>query len=144
VEPHTARNLRPAAKESARRIAERLHPLFPDATTVTAIFSATWSKLDDGGMAEVASRLAPGLLSLPRQEAAERIYLICLDALATLLQGALLEHGASVEESFGESSLQLRFDDERVDVMAEVLLLAKDPDAGRKAVNRWAERLKAA
>jgi len=37
----------------------------------------------------------------------------------------------------------LRFGDERVDVMAEVLLLAKDPAAGRTAVSRWIERLQA-
>ena len=134
----------PAAKESARRMAERLHPLFPNATTMTQMFSAVWRRLDDGGMADVAERLAPGLLSLPREEAARRIHLICLDALATVLQGALLECGANVEESFGESSLVLRFGDERVDVMAEVRLLAKDPDAGRSAVNRWAERLNVA
>ena len=30
----------PTAKESARHIAERLHPLFPNATTMTQMFSA--------------------------------------------------------------------------------------------------------
>ena len=62
-------------------------------------------------MVDVAARLAPGVLSPPREDAAQRTYLICLDALATVLQGALLECGASVEESFGESSLALRFGD---------------------------------
>jgi len=91
-------------------------------------------------MVDVAARLAPGLLSLPREEAAQRLYLICLDALATVLQGALLERGAKVEESFGESSLVLRFGDERIDVMAEYGAWRKipEPAAARSTVGQSA------
>lgn len=133
----------PAAREAARRAAERLHPLFPAATTLGAMFAAAWRGLEAGKMVDVAVKLDPAIGRMPRAQAQRAVTRLCGELLATLLQGALLERGASMEDSLGEPSLVLRLGDERV-VPEDVLrLLATDLQAGRAEMNRWAQRLEA-
>lgn len=130
----------PAAKEAARRAAERLHPLFPEATTLGAIFAATWRGLEGGRAVPIVLRLHPGLANMPSHEAEPMALRMCHEVLATLLQGALLERGATIEDTLG-APLALRLGQERV-VPAELFgLLATDGAAARAAFEYWAATL---
>jgi Zn-dependent protease with chaperone function len=134
----------PAAKEGARRTAERLHPLFPSAATFGAMFAAVWRGLEGGKMADIALRMDPGLARMPRYQAERAATRLYGELIATLLQGALLERGAFFEDSVGEPALVLRLGDERV-VPAEILQrLAVDGHAGRLELESWAKRLESA
>jgi Zn-dependent protease with chaperone function len=131
----------PAAREAARRLAERLHPMFPKATTMASMFASVWGALETGKMVEIALRLHPGLASMPRAEGERGAVRLSGEALSVLLQGALIERGAVFEDSLGASSLVLRYEEERV-VPAELLrLLAQDLPAGRTALDAWVKRL---
>ncbi len=130
----------PAALEAARRACERLHPLFPQAATIGAMFAQVWRGLESGRATEVALRLNPGLGQMPQQHGERLAVLQCGELLATLLRGAALERGAIVEDSLGEPELILRLGDERVAAGEHLRLLATDPPAGRAALDRWAGR----
>ncbi|HEX8790888.1 MAG TPA: hypothetical protein VF765_08035 [Polyangiaceae bacterium] len=133
----------PAAREAARRAAERLHPLFPEATTVGAIFAATWQGLETGRTVPIVLRLHPGLAHMPSHEAERAAMRLCHELLSTLLQGALLERGAMIEDRLG-APLALRLGEERV-VPAELMaLLTTDGGAARAAFEYWARRVASA
>jgi heat shock protein HtpX len=134
----------PAAKEAARRAAERLHALMPEAATLGAMFAAVWRALDSGDATALALRLEPALARLHPKQARERASAICADVLGTLLQGALLERGAVTLESFGEASLTLELGDERFNATDALALLASDREAGRQRFAAWAARFEAA
>jgi Zn-dependent protease with chaperone function len=134
----------PAAREAARRAAERLHPLFPEATSLGAMFAAVWRELDRGSMAQVALRLDPGLGQMPRDDGERAATRLCGELLATLMQGALLERGAVMQDSLGEEDLVLRAGEERVAPGELLRLLATDGKAGRAAFESWAARLEGA
>jgi len=130
----------PAAREAARRAAERLHSLFPDATTLGAIFVATWRGLESGKTVPIVLRLHPGLAHMEPHEADRTALGLCQEVLLTLLQGALLERGATIEDTLG-APLALRLGEDRV-VPAELLaLLATDGAAARAAFDYWARRV---
>jgi Zn-dependent protease with chaperone function len=133
--------LAPAALESARRVAERLHPLFPTATTLGSMFSAVWHRLDSGAGGEILMQLEPTLAQMPPAHAQRWAVLLSNEVLGTLLQGALIGRGASVEDSLGEPALILQLGEERVDTSALLRLLATDAATGRAAFTKWAERL---
>jgi Zn-dependent protease with chaperone function len=131
----------PAAFESARRAAERLHPLFPRAATLGAMFAEVWRGLEAGRVGELAVRVSPALLHVSQSEG-ERVALReCADLLTTLLQGALLERGATIEDSLGEAGLVMRLGSERVSATEELQRLARDEAGGRAALEGWARRL---
>ncbi len=127
----------PAAREAARRTAERLYPLLPGTTTLAGMFVHAWRRMEIAGPLELTTRLEPKLAQLTFEEAQRAAIHLGVGLLGTLLQGALLERGAIAEESFGES-LVLRLGEERVNVAEAVALLGTEPEAGRVALNRWA------
>jgi Zn-dependent protease with chaperone function len=131
----------PAALEAARRAAERLHPLFPGATTLGGMFAAAWQRIDAGGAIDIVRRLDPALARMPPHDAPARAAKICREVLGTLLQGALLERGAVAEDSFGEATLILRLGEERINAIEALMLLATDAAAGRALFDGWAQRL---
>ena len=131
----------PAAREAARHAAERLHSLFPEATTLGQVFAAVWRRLEAGGAVDVVLRLEPALARMPHQDARARAAGICRHVLGTLLQGALLEAGAVAEDSFGEATLILRLGEQRINALEALELLATDATAGRVHFEAWAERL---
>ncbi len=131
----------PAALAAACRAADRLSPLLPTATTLGRMFAEVWRRLEAGGALELAQRLEPGLDRWPAREVWGRAMRVCQELLAVLLQGALLEQGAIAEDSLGEATLVLRLEDERINTLELLHLLATDATAGRVVLNRWAERL---
>jgi hypothetical protein len=114
--------------------------LFPEATTIARMFAAVWRRLSGTGAMEVALRLDPALGSAHPYEREHMGRRVCDEALATLLQGALLEQGATPEHTLGEAALVLRMGDERVAPVALVRLLGTDVAAGRAAFDGWASR----
>jgi hypothetical protein len=107
------------------------------------MFAGLWRSVESSPL-ELAVRLEPSLRHLNAVEAHARAVGLCIALLGVLLQGALLERGAVAEESFGEGSLILRLDDERINALETVQLLATDLNAGRTALDRWARRFEAA
>jgi Zn-dependent protease with chaperone function len=136
--------LAPAALEAARRVAERLHPLLPNATTLGEMFTQVWQRLNTGNGVTLLLRLEPALQGLPQAEGEQVAFQIGNQLLGTLLQGALIERGAFAEDSLGEPALILRLGDERVDANEILGLLTSDLNAGRAALEKWAARLSGA
>ena len=58
-----------------------------------------------------------------------------------LLQGALLESGAVVEDSLGSAYLIFRFGNEQIDVAKTLASFAARDAAGRASLERWAHTL---
>lgn len=133
-----------SVRETARRMAERLYPLFPNAKTLGRMFAAVWQQLDAGGAMAIASKLEPNIERLNPADAQRYVFNVCASALVSLLQGALFERGATVEDSIGEAMLILRLGDERVDAGAAIRLLGTDNAAARQLLYRWAEQFEAA
>lgn len=131
----------PAAREAARRAAERLFPLFPQATSIGAMFAAVWQTFDSGNLRPMAVHLNPSLEIMPPQEARTRAIGMCFDLLGTLLQGALLERGAHATASLGEPSLSLELDGQRFSSAEALSTLLKDPNKGRPQFSAWAAKL---
>jgi Zn-dependent protease with chaperone function len=131
----------PAAREAARKLASELHSRFPGATTLGGMFAAVSRRVAEGKTLDLAAHLEPAVRGLPEAHAEGVALEVCSVALGTLMQGALLERGAVVEESLGSPSLVLRLDDERIDPLEMLRLLATNPEAGRAALGSWAERL---
>jgi Zn-dependent protease with chaperone function len=129
----------PAAREAARRAAERLYPFLPGATTLSGMFVNAWRRMEVAGPLELVSRLEPALARLTPDDAQRAAIRIGAGLLGALLQGALLEQGAVAEESLGESLL-LRLGEERVNVAETLALLGRQPEEGQAALNRWAAR----
>ncbi len=131
----------PTALENARRLAERLHPLLPEATTLSSMFVAVWRRLQRAPDRELVLLVAPSLHDLPPREFHPHAQQVCLQVLETLLQGALLERGAQAQESLGEAALILQLGDERIDTNELLRSFTTDPSAGTAGFNRWAEQL---
>jgi Zn-dependent protease with chaperone function len=131
----------PAAREEARRLAQKLFPLMPDATTLSAMFAAVWRHLARGNTRELALKLDPQLSYLQPGEIEQQSSALIGGILAVLFQGALVEHGAVAEESFGEATLVLRLGDERLEPARMVLRILDDPTVNSAEMERWVERL---
>ncbi len=82
----------PKIREDARRTAEALHPIFPRATTVRALYGEVWRGLAAGKIRDISLTLHPALGSLPQQERERAALHVCNGALVTLLQGTKCKH----------------------------------------------------
>jgi hypothetical protein len=134
----------PGARESARRLAERLHPMFPTVTTAGGMLASVWGALEAGKMGEIALRLNPGLGALSRLEGERAAVRLSGEVLSVLLQGALMEGGAVCEHVLGGFGLTFTLDQDRVAPVKLLSLLASDLSAARAALDGWAKRLGAA
>jgi Zn-dependent protease with chaperone function len=131
----------PMAREAARGLAARLHPHFPGATSLGAMFAAALHCLLVDGALTLGGRVTPTLINAPPEQAGHAAFAVCCGALGVLLQGALLERGAVVEDSLGSPSLIVRLGDERVDVAKTLALFAANDPASRASLERWAQSL---
>lgn len=131
----------PRAREAARALAAKLHLVFPTVTTLGGMYAAVWRRVADGNALELAGRIEPDVHRVPA-EALERVALeLALAMVGTLLQGAMLEGGALVEDSLGPSRLVLRVGDERIDPVETLQRFVVDAAAARPVLDRWAEHL---
>jgi hypothetical protein len=103
------------------------------------MFAAVWRQLDSGDVS-LALLLESRLAQLPPGEARRVTSSIFSDLLGTLLQGALLERGATVLPSFGDASLTLELEQERYNATEALELLARDRETGRQRFEAWAKR----
>lgn len=131
----------PAVEEKARGLAAELHSQFPTATTLGGMFAAVSRHVATGNRIDFATRLEPGLRGLDPGHIEPAARQVCALALGTLFQGALLERGATVEDSLGSPALVLRLGDERIDTFETIRPFAVNADGGHAALERWALRL---
>jgi len=125
-------------------LAAKLHAQFPTATTLGGMFAAVFRHVAGGNSVDFAARLAPAVRGLHPDAVQPAALEVCCHVLGTLLQGALLERGATVEDSLGSPSIVLRLGDERVDTLETLRRFAKNADGGRAALEQWVERLERA
>jgi hypothetical protein len=105
------------------------------------MFAALSRRLTAGDAINIAAYLEPAVRGLAQEQVEPAAVAICCSALGTLLQGALLEQGATVEDSLGSAALVFRLGNERIETLEAVQLFASGTDAGRSALHNWAERL---
>jgi Zn-dependent protease with chaperone function len=130
----------PEMREAARRAAAALHPLFPEARTLPAMFASVVRALDQGGVEAVAAALEPAIAALPPRAAARACSAVLGTALSALFLGALLERGATVNPGLGEGRPQLVFEGRPLDA-AGLAARAMQESEARSDLVRWAERL---
>jgi Zn-dependent protease with chaperone function len=131
----------PAVKEKARGFAAQLHEQFPAATTLGGMFAAVFRHVATGDRINFATSLEPALRSLDPSIIEPAARQVCALALGMLFQGALLERGATVEDSLGSPSLVLKLGDERIDTYETMRSFATNAEGGNAELERWAERL---
>jgi hypothetical protein len=132
----------PTARESARRAAEGLFPLFPNASTVPAMFASFLRGARDGRFDEIVLRLNPAIARAHPADAHAMAAGVFCDAATALFQGALLERGALLDEALGSSCLMFVLGNETVPA-AEIVQAAMATPEGRAALDGWGERLAA-
>jgi Zn-dependent protease with chaperone function len=132
--------LAPWARESARLAAEALFPLFPDASTVPAMFESFLRGAKDGRFGEIVLRLNPAIARAHPGDAHAMAGDVFCEAGTALFQGALLERGALLDEALGTSCLVFVLGDETVPA-AQIVQAALATPEGREALERWAEHL---
>jgi hypothetical protein len=139
-----ARVYGPEMNETARRVAAELHPIFPAARTIAAMFASVVGALDEGRIDAIAGALEPAVAALPGPVAARAVAAVVADALSALFRGALLERGATIAVVIGEGGgPQIVFEGAPVDADTLVAASMVDREA-RSEVARWAARLAAA
>jgi hypothetical protein len=133
----------PELQERARRAAAELHPLFPAARTLAAMFASVVRALEEGRIQAIAGLLEPAIAALSPSSASRAVTAVVGTALSTLFQGALLERGATVAVAIGAGGgPQIVFEGYPVDTERLVARSMADAEA-RGEVARWAERLTA-
>lgn len=130
----------PAVLAAARRAAARLHPLLPNVTTLAGMFAAVWRRLDAGTGLELIKHLEPRLGHLPRRQAEQATFAIGCELVEVLWQGALLERGATAEDSLGEPGLVFRLGEERIATIETIRELVTNNQAAAAILHQWANR----
>jgi Zn-dependent protease with chaperone function len=131
----------PRAREAARELAARLYPSFSEASTIGRMFAAAFRCLLNDGPLTLAALVNPALRGAPLEQAEQVALGTCNGALGVLLQGALLESGAVVEDSLGSPFLVFRLENEQIDVAKTLASFAARDDAARASLERWARAL---
>jgi Zn-dependent protease with chaperone function len=104
----------PSTMKDAREIAAKLFAAHPHASTMTKMLGAVVRSCSAGQLEALVHFLAPDLASVPVHERTAIAKGIGVDVIGRLLSAALLERGARMETSLGESSLVYVWRDERV------------------------------
>jgi len=134
------RAFEPNVREQAHRFARAVSPMFPQATTLGALFASVVGALEAGRLEHVAYQIEPNIGRLPHHQRGSGAQRVVMTTVAVLFQGALLEKGARATPSLGAACLVWRYLEE--DVGAAVLV-ARSFEAAteREAIRGWAARL---
>jgi len=135
-----ARIFAPRAREQARGLAERLHPMFPAAGSLSEMFAAVTAALEANGLYAIASTVEPRLTRVHPSQQMQAASQVGAQVLAALFQGALLERGARVGDSIGAPCLVWNVDGEDV-LAAKIVAEAFASADARASIGRWAARL---
>ena len=133
----------PLLKERARKLAAQLFALFPEATTVAAMFVAVVHAFERGESERVVAAVVPDLGRAAPAERASAVSQLGGIVLGTLFEGALVERGGTVETSFGAPSLVVQFEGERIPA-AKIARDAMGNDGARAMLATWASRVASA
>jgi Zn-dependent protease with chaperone function len=131
----------PQALERARKLAATLFPLFPDATTLAAMFAAVVGAFEGGRVAEVVTRAAPNVERVLAHERPMLITRIGGSLVGTLFLGALLERGATLDDSLGAPCLLARAEDGELVPAEKIAVDAMRDDGARALLGQWATKL---
>jgi hypothetical protein len=117
----------PTMRRDAESLASQLRSLYPDARSLTAMFSAVARGIASAGAAPLVFHLHPALRHAPaaRQVAVGNV--LGVRVLATLFKGALIERGAEVHAPFCDASFALHYGGGRVDVATLVIEAMRHP-----------------
>jgi Zn-dependent protease with chaperone function len=126
----------------ARETAAKLHPMFPHAQTLGAMFAAVVRAYETGRIPDVVAGVAPDVRELPPAHQEEIGFAIAGSTAASLFQGALLERGATVGESLGERCNVFVLDGETVRP-AVIAIDAMTNEVARRELARWTSILAA-
>ena len=125
------------AKDAARKMAEKTHPLFPDENSLAAMFAAVVRAFDGGHSWDVVARLEPNVVNLVPYDRQRMHDAIGATVLNVLFQGALLERGGVIESSLGAPCTLIRIENEVV--AAELIARHAMTDAHARAqLTAWA------
>ena len=134
------RAFEPRSRNAARKVAEGLHPMFPQAATLGAMFGAVVDGLEQGGLWAIATRIEPRIASVPAYQQQAASQKVATGVLAVLFEGALVEKGARAKLSFAKPFVVWSY--EGNDVIAGKLAVDAFAGAeGRARIRDWAARL---
>lgn len=128
--------------ERARETAARLFPVIPDARTLPQMLSSVVALYEAGRMPMVVAALEPEIAQVPPPHQRDVSLAIAGAAALTLFEGALLERGATLEDSLGERCRLFRYGGETVRA-GLVAMDAMKNDVARAELARWARALAA-
>lgn len=130
----------PRSRNAARKVAEGLHAMFPQATTLGTMFGAVVDALERGGLWAIASRIEPHVANVPPYQQQAVAQKVATGVLAILFEGALVEKGARAKLSFAKPFVVWSYDGN--DVIAGKLAVDAFASAeGRALIRDWASRL---
>lgn len=104
----------PGAVDAGREVAAKLFEAHPTASTMPKMLAAVVRSLSAGQLESMVHFMAPDLASVPVHQRTAIAKGIGADIVQRLLSAALLERGARMETSLGESSLVFVWKSERV------------------------------
>jgi Zn-dependent protease with chaperone function len=131
----------PDVEQAAREVASRLHPAFPAARTIPAMFAAVVHAMETGGAAEAAALLDPAIAALSGNAAGNATATAMATALVALYRGALLERGATIVPALGAGGGPELVFEGRPILAEHVVARAFSEDDARAELSRAAERL---
>jgi Zn-dependent protease with chaperone function len=132
----------PNVTKRAREVAAALHAVYPDCSTLAAMFLRVVDVAGAGRAAEVMGSIAAGSAHLP--PALQAQVTPSLGAvLALLFQGALLERGGVIEDSLGAPCLVVRFGGDAIPA-ARIAIDSVNNEGARALLLSWADRLRGA
>lgn len=130
----------PHTLKGAREQAAKLFSMLPQATTLPLMFQQVVIACGSGRSDQLVHVSVPAIASAPPHLRSAIAMDVLGAILGSLFAGALLERGAEIMPSLGESSLVFRF--ERATVMPfELGAKAMKEASARADAERWAERL---
>ena len=124
----------------ANQMAASLHPLFPEAQTIAAMFVSVVRAFERGDSARVVGTLVQGFGAMQPGQRAHAVASLGGRILGTLFEGALVDRGGVIHVSFGAPSLVVMFGEEGVPA-AKIANDAMTNEAARALLSQWATRL---
>lgn len=132
----------PHTLKGAREHAAKLFSMLPRATTLPAMFQQVVMACGHGRSDQIVQLSLPAIVSAPPHLRGVIAMEVLGEVLGSLFAGALLERGAEVMPSLGESSLVFHWEGATVTPFELGVKSVKDASA-RTELERWAERLMA-
>jgi Zn-dependent protease with chaperone function len=133
----------PEVEQAAREVASCLHPAFPAARTIPAMFAAVVHAMETGDTADAVALLDPSIAALSGNAAGRAASVAMANALVALYRGALLERGATIVPALGAGGGPELVFEGRPILAEQVVARAFSENDARAELSRAAEQLAA-